>query len=103
MASYFVTEAAQGDIEEIVAAIADDSAEAAEIIEGRVYDAFDLLAQAPGIGHSREDLTALPVLFFRVKRTPYMTIYTDDSPIRIIRVVHGRRDIMALLKDESSV
>lgn len=70
MASYVVTVAAQGDIEDIVATIAEDNAEAAEILEGRIYETFDLLAQMPGIGHNREDLTDLPVLFFRIGRTP---------------------------------
>jgi plasmid stabilization system protein ParE len=103
MTAYLVTEVAQGDIEEIVATIAEDNAEAAEIIEDRIYETFDLLAQLPGIGHSREDLTTLPVLFHRIMKTSYMAIYTNGSPITIIRVVHGRRDIMALLKDESTV
>lgn len=102
MASYVVTVAAQGDIEDIVATIAEDNAEAAEILEGRIYETFDLLAQMPGIGHNREDLTDLPVLFFRIGRTPYMAIYTNHTPIRIIRIVHGRRDITALLQDEGA-
>jgi plasmid stabilization system protein ParE len=103
MASYFVTVAAQGDIEDIVATVADNNAEAAEVLEERIYEAFELLAQMPGVGHHREDLTSLPVLFFPIKKTPYMAIYKDDSPTTIVRVVHGRRDIPSLLRDESSV
>jgi plasmid stabilization system protein ParE len=50
MASYFVTVAAQGDIEDIVATVADNNAEAAEVLEERIYEAFELLAQMPGVG-----------------------------------------------------
>lgn len=37
MASYFVTVAAQGDSEDINATIAADNAEAAEVVENRIY------------------------------------------------------------------
>src|SRR3546814_2515417 len=103
MASYFLTVAAQDDIEDIIATVAASNAEAAQSLEDRIYEAFDLLAQMPGIGHSREDLTDLPVLFFRITKWPYTALYTNGSPIKIIRVVHGRRDIPELLKDVSAV
>lgn len=67
------------------------------MLEGRTYEAFDLLAEMPGIGHSREDLTSLPVLFWPIKQTSYAAIYKNASPVEIIRVVHWRRDIATLL------
>lgn len=103
MASYHVTDAAQGDIEEIVLTVAENNPEAAEVLEERLYEAFDLLAQMPEIGHSREDLTSLPVLFWSIKKTSYAAIYKKADTIQIIRVVHWRRDIAAFLLDESVV
>lgn len=103
MGLYVVTNAAQGDIEELVATVAENNPQAAEALEDRIYEAFDLLAQAPGIGHSREDLTSLPVVFWSIRKTSYVVIYKQSSPIEIIRVVHWRRDIASFLKDESSV
>lgn len=102
MSSYLVTEVAQADIEEIVSTVADNNQEAAEVLEGRIYEAFDLLAEMPEIGHSREDLTSLPVLFWPIKQTSYAAIYKNASPIEIIRVVHWRRDIATLLQDENT-
>ena len=44
------------------------SAAAAERFIDEVYDAFDLLALQPGIGHYRRDLTGQPVRFWTVMR-----------------------------------
>lgn len=102
MSSYRVTEAAQRDIEEIISTIADENPDAAEILEDRIYEAFDLLTEMPGIGHRREDLTSLPVLFWPIKKTSYAAIYNNATPIAIIRVVHWRRDLATLLRGENS-
>jgi plasmid stabilization system protein ParE len=99
---YSVTRAAQSDIEDIVSTIWQDNPEAAEQVEERLYEAFDLLAQNPELGHKRLDLTDRPVRFWPVKRTSYAAIYRIASPIEIIRVVHWRRDIASLPLDEST-
>jgi len=50
----------------------------------------------PGLGHSRIDLTNDPVKFWRV--FSYFVIYDPaPRPIHIIRILHGRRDLEALL------
>ena len=59
---YILTLAAQSDIEEIVSTLWMENPEAAELVEERLYAAFDLLADNPGLGHEREDLTDRPVL-----------------------------------------
>lgn len=83
-----ITLAAQRDIEDIVTTLWEESPQAAELIEGRLYDAFDLLAGNPRLGHLRLDLTDRPVLFWAVKQTPYAAIYKPVAPIEIIRVIH---------------
>jgi antitoxin ParD1/3/4/toxin ParE1/3/4 len=35
-------------------------------VESELYAAFETLAQNPGVGHRRSDLTSHPVLFFSI-------------------------------------
>ena len=100
MTRYAVTLAAQSDIEDIVLSLWQENPSAAERVEDQVYEAFDLLAENPRLGHRRPDLTDRLVFFWPVRRTPYAAIYRQVSPIQIIRVIHWRRDIAALLLDE---
>jgi len=98
--SYSVTLVAQSEIEEIITSIWQENPGAAEQVEERLFQAFDLLAENPRLGHQRQDLTDRPVLFWPVRRTPYAVIYRADSPIVILRVIHSHRDIASLLTDE---
>ena len=83
------------DIREIWSYIADDSTRAARRVRVQLLDACQRLAENPLIGHSREDLTARPVLFWPVGA--YLIVYDPrPRPIEIVRVVHGARDIAAL-------
>jgi antitoxin ParD1/3/4/toxin ParE1/3/4 len=100
MPDYSVTLAAQGDIEDIIWTIGESNPKAAERFEEKLYRAFGLLASNPALGHSRFDLTDRPVLFWTVRKSPYAVIYRNVLPIEIVRVVHWRRDIEALLLDE---
>jgi plasmid stabilization system protein ParE len=94
--AYVVAPAAKADIDEIALYIAADDRAAAERFIEDVYDAFDLLAQHPGLGHYRRDLTERPVRFWTVMRR-YMIVYRDRSPVEIVRVLSGSRDIATLL------
>jgi toxin ParE1/3/4 len=87
---------AVGDIKDTWEFISKDSFEAADRVLEDFYQAFDQLAEMPGIGHKREDLTNRNVLFWPVHA--YLVIYTDSKPVRIVRVVHGKRDVKKLLK-----
>jgi plasmid stabilization system protein ParE len=83
------------DIREIWSYIADDSIRAARRVRLQLLDACHGLAENPLIGHSREDLTARPVLFWPVGA--YLIIYDPTPrPIEIVRVVHSARDVAAL-------
>jgi plasmid stabilization system protein ParE len=92
---FLLSPEAARDIREIWSYIADDSLRAARRVRLRLLDACQGLAEHPLIGHSREDLTAKPVLFWPVGR--YLIIYDPrPRPIEIVRVVHGARDVAAL-------
>jgi plasmid stabilization system protein ParE len=55
------------------------------------------LVAMPGIGHKRQDLTSRRLLFFRVHS--YLIVYRPETnPMRIIRVLHGARNIKAILR-----
>ena len=87
-------EAAQ-DIREIWAYIAADSIKAARRVRLQILDACQRVARNPGIGHSREDLTDKPVLFWPTGS--YLIVYAARKPVEIVRVLHGARDIPSLL------
>jgi plasmid stabilization system protein ParE len=59
--------------------------------------AFRSLAEHPGLGHHREDLTSHNVLFFLVR--PYFIIYrVEDEGLVIHAVIHSARDMKAILR-----
>jgi len=97
MNEYVLGRAAERDIEELWDYIADESIEAADRLLGQIFDALDELARLPGMGHKREDLTILPVLFWPVGN--YLVIYRAmERPIEIVAVVHGKRDVPSFLR-----
>ena len=77
--------------------IARDSAQAADRVAERLHEAFRQLAQFPRQGHLRRDVkTSEPVLFGPVGS--YVVVYKPEpKPIVIVRVIHGARDLDALL------
>jgi antitoxin ParD1/3/4/toxin ParE1/3/4 len=88
-------EAAQ-DIAEIWAYIAGDSMQAARRVRLELLAACRRLAQHPGIGHRRQDLTDKPVLFFPVYS--FLIIYNPATqPLEIVCVLHGAQDVSRLL------
>ena len=86
---------ARQDIFEIWDFIAEDNVDAADRMVGRIEDACQRLAAMPGMGHERSDITDRPVLFWSVKS--YLVIYRSGSPVEIVRVLSGYRDIAAIL------
>jgi plasmid stabilization system protein ParE len=86
---------AASDIREIWRYIAADSVKAARKVRLSLFDACQRLADNPGIGHVREDLTGQAVLFWPVGS--YLIIYDPQSkPLSIVRVVHGARNVPSL-------
>ena len=97
-ASFRLTPIAEAQLSEILDFIASDNETAARVVKDALYVAMSRLATMPGIGHTREDLTDRPVKFWGVYR--YLVVYDPrTSPLTVIAVLHGARDVEALLKD----
>ncbi|MGD0889068.1 MAG: type II toxin-antitoxin system RelE/ParE family toxin [Acidobacteriaceae bacterium] len=97
---YVLSVAAELDLDEIWEYIAQDNLDAADRWIGKLFDAFQLLAQTPAIGHKREDLTPFPVLFWPVGA--YLILYrAQEEWIEIVAVTQGARDIPAFLSQRN--
>ena len=65
---------------------------------GALDEAMQRLADNPGIGHLRPDLTDQDVRFWSVFK--YLVIYRPETkPLQIARVLHGKRDVKRLLEE----
>jgi plasmid stabilization system protein ParE len=96
MSKYFLSVDAELDLDEIWEYISKDSLDAADRLLAKLFDEFESLARTPGMGHSREDLTNLPILFWPVEA--YLILYRVKSKrIEIIAVTQGARDIPTFL------
>ena len=99
MRPYQLTPPAVDDLFEIWSYIARDSIEAANRLEIEVYKACAFLAEGPLRGAIRQDITNLPLRFWTVQAFPnYIIVYDPISkPLRIIRILRGSRDVLAIL------
>jgi len=81
--------------------IAQEEPAAARAFRDAVIQAAQRIAQFPEIGAAREELAPLPVRFLALPRYRYALVYEarPHAPPVILRVVHGARDLPALLAD----
>src|SRR5882762_3322269 len=92
MNGYELSPEALADLQEIWVYIARDNPAAADKLEADIYQACELLARNPRLGHKRPDLTDDPVLFWPV-RGQYLVIYQRATqPIKVARILHAARD-----------
>jgi plasmid stabilization system protein ParE len=102
MSVYVLTPLAKADIFNIWSYIADDNdnEEIANLVEQAIYDACSFVAEAPGRGHSRSDLTSRTLRFWTLTRYPnYTVVYRPKtSPLQVVAVLHGKRNIRRILK-----
>ena len=98
MASRFIfTEEAEIQLLEILDYLADESESAAVRVRDAICDAVKKIAENPGIGHTREDLTDRALKFWSVYS--YLVVYDPESrPLTVVAVLHGARDIGEMLK-----
>jgi plasmid stabilization system protein ParE len=92
------TPSAEADLFEIWAYIAADNPDAADRLEHEILAICQKLASRPGVGHKRLDLTSRPVLFYTVRATYLIVFDPDTAPLRILRILHGARDIASELQ-----
>ena len=97
---FILSSPATHDLDEILSYVLEHSGEQrAEHVAERFNEAFQKLADNPGLGHRREDLTPSPVLFFSV--WSWLVIYkADTKSLEVARVVHAARDVETLLREE---
>ncbi len=97
MKPYVVSPDAESDLKQIWRYLLGEAGLAvANKIQGELVDAFEGLADVPGKGHRRPDLTRKDVLFFGVYQ--YLIVYRRASTVEIVAVLHGKRDVKRLLK-----
>ncbi|MBI4581188.1 MAG: type II toxin-antitoxin system RelE/ParE family toxin [Planctomycetes bacterium] len=94
---FTLSDPASQDFDEIVSYVLEQSGlQRAQHVADHLYEAFQKLAEMPGLGHKREDLTSLPVRFYEV--WSYLVIYKPETrPLEVVRILHGARDVEALL------
>jgi antitoxin ParD1/3/4 len=73
------------------------SLEMADRVESVIRDKIVYLAGRPGGGHWRKDSTDEPVKFFSI--CSYLIVYRPEtSPLQVVAILHGCRDVVELLK-----
>jgi toxin ParE1/3/4 len=65
---------------------------AAERVVLELQRAFRLLAEQPGVGHARDDLTPDARVRFWVVFSYLVAFVPDEKPLPIVAVVHGSRE-----------
>jgi len=99
MNSYILSPEAEEDIFEIWSYLANEvNVDFASQIESKLFDDFELLSRSPGLGHKRQDLTSIPVLFYRAFPHQYMIIYRLETPLEIVGLLHAKRNVKEILK-----
>jgi plasmid stabilization system protein ParE len=69
----------------------------ADRVESVILDRIRFLAENPGAGHWRRNLTEEPVKFFPVYS--YLVVYRPDTkPLQIVSILHGHRDVEQILR-----
>lgn len=100
MKSYVITEPARDDMLGIWNYIAQDSFQVADRVIDELEADMEKIAAMPGLGHRRSDSPDPRYRFWTVYS--YLIVYHPDSdPLEIVRVVHGQRDVPAVLQPDS--
>ncbi len=91
---FVLTSAAKTDFKDIFLDLAEDGPESAERRRSEFYDALVSLGRSPGIGHYHDELLSRKYRFWNFDS--YVVVYAwETTPIQIISVVHGARDLAA--------
>jgi toxin ParE1/3/4 len=95
---FVVSPHAADDLNDIWAYLAEEASEdVADRALRKLVRTFADLAETPGLGHWRRDLTKLPFHFLFAE--PYMVIYQRDAtPVAIHAVLHDARNVRKILR-----
>jgi plasmid stabilization system protein ParE len=62
----------------------------------QILEAMEKLAEMPGMGHRREDITDRPVRFWSVHS--FLIVYDPATKrLKILHIVHGARNLRGLV------
>jgi toxin ParE1/3/4 len=103
MTSFVLAPAAKSDVAEVWSYYACEigDADLADRMREEVFAGIRKVARSPGIGHLRHDLSDEPLRFWRVRNL--LIIYRPENmPLEVVRVLHGARDVQAILDGEPS-
>jgi plasmid stabilization system protein ParE len=85
------------DLQDIWDFIAADNVSAADKLEDEFFEAFEMLAKRPRLGHTRSDLTERDVLFWPVGS--YLIVYRSiPTTLQVVAVLHGARDVSDVIR-----
>lgn len=102
MARFILSEQSVVDVDVVHAHICADNPDAADRVAEAIFDGFELLARNPALGRKRpfrrhKNIRSWVVTEF----TNYLIFYRelpDGYGVEILRVLHGARDLDALLE-----
>jgi plasmid stabilization system protein ParE len=98
MGVFVVAPEAEGDIFRIwLHLLRESGLEVANRIESELLEALAGLTETPGKRHRRSDLTRARVLFYALYQ--YMIVYRTGSPLEILAVLHGKRNVKRILRE----
>jgi toxin ParE1/3/4 len=95
MARLFRTRRARQDLIEIWQYVAKDDRAAADNVLDRIDDVCRLLTENPRLGPERNDIR--PGLRYAVAGTHLILYRIVDDGVEIVRIAHGRRNLLNLL------
>ncbi len=90
--------AARRDLRDAASWIAKDNPAAARAFRESVTASAIRIGRHPGVGSARPELADERIRFLVLPGFPYLLVYASDTtPPRVLRVLHGARDIPAVL------
>jgi toxin ParE1/3/4 len=99
MSRYILTAEAQQDLREIRDYLTTEGGpRVARYIASAFTTAFRQLANRPGIGHRREDLTPLEYLRFWPIFSYLIVYWHGAKPLTVVAVLHGSRNVAKVLQ-----
>ena len=98
MSRYLLSVEAQSDLDEIRAYMTQQGGtRLARYVLRDIRKTLNFLAETPGAGHFRPDLTDQPVKFWSV--FSYLIVYDPtQKPLGVARVLHAAQDLEALFQ-----
>jgi toxin ParE1/3/4 len=95
--NYRISRRADADIAALCDYIAKDNPDAAGRLDERLHHAIELIAQVPGMGHTRADVQDKRYLFWVVDKC-VIAYRVERNELVVVRVLHGARDFRKLFK-----